>query len=126
MADAIEIASAYVALTTKMPGVKQDIAASLGDAEGVSKDAGSKAGKGFGLALVAGITAAAVAVSQRMTVHPVPPRRSVSWPTRMPGTSVMALRGPGCQPLTPRHVPRRGGHAHTTSRTRAQCRRGQP
>src|SRR5512139_1706105 len=44
-------------------------------------------------------TAAAMLVSQRMAVQPVALRRSVWWPTRMPGTSVMALRGPGCQPL---------------------------
>jgi hypothetical protein len=56
-----------------------------------------------------GSTAAAVLVSQRMTVQPVALRLSVKWPTRMPGTSVMALRGPGVQPAISPDGRRHGG-----------------
>lgn len=63
MADSIEIASAYVSLTTKMPGVKKDVEASLGEAEGASEAAGARSGAKFGAALAAGIVAAAVVVA---------------------------------------------------------------
>lgn len=63
MADAIEIASAYVSLTTKMPGVKKDVEASLGEAEDASASSGARSGAKFGAALAAGIAAAAVVVT---------------------------------------------------------------
>lgn len=63
MADAIEIASAYVSLTTKMPGVKKDVEASLGEAEDASAGAGARSGAKFGAALAAGIAAAAIVVT---------------------------------------------------------------
>lgn len=63
MADAIEIASAYVSLTTRMPGVKKDVEASLGEAEDASAGAGARSGAKFGAALAAGIAAAAVVVT---------------------------------------------------------------
>jgi TP901 family phage tail tape measure protein len=63
MSDSIEIASAYVSLTTKMPGVKKDVEASLGEAEGASEAAGARSGAKFGAALAAGVVAAAAVVA---------------------------------------------------------------
>lgn len=63
MADSVEIASAYVALTTKMPGVKKDVEASLGEADGVATSSGLSAGKKWGAALAVGVAAAAAVVT---------------------------------------------------------------
>lgn len=63
MADAIEVASAYIALTTKMPGVKKDVAAALGEADGVSKDAGKRSGAQFAKAAAAAIVAGTAIVT---------------------------------------------------------------
>src|SRR5690606_31824839 len=50
---ATEVASAYVALYTKMPGVAGDIQKNLGGAD--VKSAVDKAGKGFGSTLMDGL-----------------------------------------------------------------------
>lgn len=42
-----EIADAYIALYTQMPGVKNDIKNHLSGAQGVANDAGAGAGSGF-------------------------------------------------------------------------------
>ena len=69
-------------------------------------------------------TAANVEDSHNSTVQPVAARRSVQWPTRMPGTSVMAFRRPGCQAaVTVRPATRpcgafRGRHPEIRARSR--------
>ena len=50
---ATEVAEAYIALTTKMPGVKEDISKALGASD--VQGAASKAGSGFGTKLLDGI-----------------------------------------------------------------------
>ena len=65
-----EIASAYIALTTRMPGVKKDIATAIGGAEPEADKAGSNVGTRFtdafgkvakvGMATVAGVGALAL------------------------------------------------------------------
>ena len=64
---ATEIASAYIALTTKMPGVKKEIEGSLGEAEGVVEQAGRTSGKGWAGGLAVGIAAGAVLVTAAVT-----------------------------------------------------------
>lgn len=67
MAETIEIANAYVALTTKMPGVKKDIEDALGasDVQAAAEKSGSSLGgklvKGVGGVAVGGIAAVAAA-----------------------------------------------------------------
>jgi TP901 family phage tail tape measure protein len=61
--DGIEIASAYIALTLKMPGVKKDAEKAIGEAEGVASDSGKRAGSNWGKALAAGVLAAAAVVT---------------------------------------------------------------
>lgn len=60
MAD-VEVASAYIALTTKMPGVSKDIAEALSEGEKAGEAAGEKTGQGWGRGLktTLGIGAAA-------------------------------------------------------------------
>ena len=57
MAEAIEIANAYIALTTKMPGVKKDIESALGDVD--SGGTGNSVGKKF----MGGVKGGALAVA---------------------------------------------------------------
>jgi TP901 family phage tail tape measure protein len=61
--DGIEIASAYIALTLKMPGVKKDAEKAIGEAEGVADESGKRAGSKWGKALAAGVLAAAAVVT---------------------------------------------------------------
>ena len=67
MAETIEIANAYVALTTKMPGVKKDIENALGasDVQAAAEKSGSSLGgkliKGVGGVAIGGIAAVAAA-----------------------------------------------------------------
>lgn len=63
MADSFEIASAYVSLTTKMPGVKKDVEASLGEAEGAAAASGARAGAGYAAALAGAVVAATALVA---------------------------------------------------------------
>lgn len=63
MADTIEIANAYVALTTKMPGVKKDIERELGgvDAAGAGRGLGTKLMGGLKFTALAGAAAVGAA-----------------------------------------------------------------
>ncbi|MDF2578433.1 MAG: 15, gp15 [Microbacterium sp.] len=66
MANAVEIANAYVALSVKMPGVKQDIKSELGrvDTRSIGDDLGRSTGKGFSLGFAAVAGAVGGIVSQ--------------------------------------------------------------
>lgn len=59
----VEVASAYVVLTTKFPDVKKDTEEALGEAEPVAEKSGQEAGKKWGTALAAGVAAAAAVVT---------------------------------------------------------------
>lgn len=65
---ATEIANAYVALYTKMPGVEGDIKNSLGGADGAFEDAGSRGGGKLTGAAAAAIVAGAAAVATAVAV----------------------------------------------------------
>ena len=60
---AVEVASAYVALYTKMPGVEKDIKESLGGADDAFDAAGGKGGAKFSGAAAAAIVAGAAVVA---------------------------------------------------------------
>lgn len=65
---ATEIANAYVALYTKMPGVEGDIRRSLGGAEAQFDEAGSAGGRKFSGAAAAAIAAGALVVAGAVSV----------------------------------------------------------
>ena len=63
-----EIASAYIALTTKMPGVKKEIEASLGEAESVATESGQKSGNAWAQSLAVGLVAGTAVVAAAVGV----------------------------------------------------------
>lgn len=65
MAGAVEIADAYIALYTRMPGVKEDIRTSLGGTESVSRDAGADAGSGFSAGFAGAVGGAMASIATR-------------------------------------------------------------
>lgn len=65
-----EIASAYISLITKMPGVKDEIGKTLGgsDVQGEVEKAGKKSGTNWGKALAVGVAAGTVVVAGAATM----------------------------------------------------------
>ena len=64
---ATEIANAYIALTTKMPGLKKDAEAAFGETEGVAEKAGNASGTAWARNVAIGLAAGTVIVAAAAT-----------------------------------------------------------